>query len=255
MSPQKNFMNKNKEGVSKMSNQITDMKDAMMVNSPEPPAGKKDSATTPQRGGKLIKKIPNQNKARDQFIQLIEVLKGEEKDPIFELEHDFKINQVIGKGTFAVIKKATHNQTGYQVALKTYQKKLLTKKSQLMAIHREIYILAGLNHPNIMKLFEVIDTPTHVNLIMQLCSGPNMLDYMKKHGDKAKFVNNKVWTHFLPEERVKPIFKQLANAIDYMHKLGLVHRDLRIENIIINENTSEVKFIDFGFATSFQANK
>jgi len=46
-----------------------------------------------------------------------------------------------------------------------------------MAIHREIYILAGLNHPNIMKLFEVIDTPTHVNLIMQLCSGPNLLDY------------------------------------------------------------------------------
>lgn len=46
-----------------------------------------------------------------------------------------------------------------------------------MAIHREIYILAGLNHPNIMKLFEVIDTRTHVNLIMQLCSGPNLLDY------------------------------------------------------------------------------
>lgn len=124
-----------------------------------------------------------------------------------------------------------------------------------MAIHREIYILAGLNHPNIMKLFEVIDTPTHVNLIMQLCSGPNMLDYQKKYGEKVKFVNNKVWTYILSEERVKPIFKQLANAIDYMHKLGLVHRDLRIENIIINETTHEVKFIDFGFATSFQANK
>lgn len=131
----------------------------------------------------------------------------------------------------------------------------MTKKSQLMAIHREIYILAGLNHPNIMKLFEVIDTPTHVNLIMQLCAGPNLLDYQRKIGEKVRFVNNKIWTYVLPEERVKLIFKQLALAINYMHKLGLVHRDLRIENIIINENTNEVKFIDFGFATSFQANK
>ena len=68
MTPHKNFMNKNKEGVSKMSNQITDMKDAMMDYSPHMTMSKKDSATTPQRGGKLIKKIPNQNKARDQFI-------------------------------------------------------------------------------------------------------------------------------------------------------------------------------------------
>lgn len=124
-----------------------------------------------------------------------------------------------------------------------------------MAIHREIYILAGLNHPNIMKLFEVIDTRSHVNLIMQLCSGLNLLDYQKKHGEKVKFVNNKTWTPILSEEKVKPIFKQLVSAIDYMHKLGLVHRDLRIENVIINESTNEVKFIDFGFATSFQANK
>ena len=59
----------------------------------------------------------------------------------------------------------------------------------------------------------------------------------------------------MSEDIVKPLFKQLVSAIDYMHKLGLVHRDLRIENIIINELTKEVKFIDFGFATSFQANK
>lgn len=204
---------------------------------------------------KVVKKIPNQNRAREQFCNIIDELKRSDKDPIFDLDKDFTVNQVIGKGTFAVIKKATHNTTGYQVALKTYQKKLLTRKSQLMAIHREIYILAGLNHPNIMKLFEVIDTRTHVNLIMQLCSGPNLLDYQKRFGEKLKFAHNKVWTVMMSEEIVKPLFKQLVSAIDYMHKLGLVHRDLRIENIIINEMTKEVKFIDFGFATSFQANK
>ena len=70
-----------------------------------------------------------------------------------------------------------------------------------MAIHREIYILAGLNHPNIMKLFEVIDTKTHVNLIMQLCNGPNLYDYIKKVGQKVKFSCNKGWNLCLPEEK------------------------------------------------------
>jgi protein-serine/threonine kinase len=63
----------------------------------------------------------------------------------------------LGKGAFAAVYKATHKQTGYEVALKTYEKKLLTHRSQLMAIHREIYILAGMQHQNIMKLFEVLD--------------------------------------------------------------------------------------------------
>jgi serine/threonine protein kinase len=51
-----------------------------------------------------------------------------------------------------------------------------------MAIHREIYILAGLEHPNIMKLFEVIDTKSHVNLVIEYCAGMNLLDYLKRHG-------------------------------------------------------------------------
>ena len=122
-----------------------------------------------------------------------------------------------------------------------------------MGIHREIYILAGLDHPNIMKLFEVIDSQDSVNLVVEYCQGPNLLEYIKKTGQKGRLGKQNSYTSYLSEQRAKSIFKQLVVATNYMHGLGLVHRDLRIENILINDQTSDVKFIDFGFATSFQA--
>lgn len=112
-----------------------------------------------------------------------------------------------------------------------------------MAIHREIYILAGLEHPNIMKLFEVIDSPSKCHLVMELCHGKNLYHYIKKRPSKC-----------LNEEEAIPIFRQIVSAVSYMHNKGLVHRDLKLENILINDQgTLEVKIIDFGFATNCQA--
>ena len=76
-----------------------------------------------------------------------------------------------------------------------------------MAIHREIYILAGLDHPNMMKLFEVIDTRTHVNLVTEFCQGPNVLEYVRTVGRKGKLGKNKVTTFRLDEPVAKKIFK------------------------------------------------
>ena len=112
-----------------------------------------------------------------------------------------------------------------------------------MAIHREIYILAGLKHPNIMRLFEVLDSPTKCHLVMELCHGKNLYSFIKKNPKK-----------YLSEEEAIPIFKQIVSAVNYMHSLGLVHRDLKLENILINDTAglNEIKIIDFGFATNCQ---
>ena len=127
------------------------------------------------------------------------------------------------------------------MALKAYEKKLLTHKSQLMAIHREIYILAGLSHPNIMRLFEVIDSPSKCHLVMELCQGKNLYHFIRKRPGKC-----------LSEAEAIPIFKQIVSSVAYMHELGLVHRDLKLENILINDvgGMNEIKLIDFGFATN-----
>jgi len=123
-----------------------------------------------------------------------------------------------------------------------------------MAIHREIYILAGMDHNNIMKLFEVIDTKTHVHLVMELCQGKNLYSFLFKYGDKLQLPSGKL-VFGLSEKMACKIFKQISSAVAYMHELDLIHRDLKIENILINPNTLEVKFTDFGFATSFKPNK
>ena len=86
----------------------------------------------------------------------------------------------IGQGAFAVVKRSTHKKTGHIIALKTYEKKNLVNESASQALHREIYILAMLNHPNIMRLYEVIDMRTHVHLVMELCQGTNLFHYLKK---------------------------------------------------------------------------
>lgn len=93
-----------------------------------------------------------------------------------------------------------------------------------MAIHREIYILASLKHENIMNLYEVIDTPTKCYLVMELCNGKNLYHYVKKRPQKC-----------LSEVDAKPIFRSIVNAIAYIHGNGIVHRDLKLENILIND--------------------
>ena len=75
-----------------------------------------------------------------------------------------------------------------------------------MAIHREIYILAGMEHPNIMKLHEVIDSPSKCHLVMELCQGKNLYHFIKKKALKH-----------LTEEEAVPVFRQIVSSVNYMH--------------------------------------
>ena len=115
-----------------------------------------------------------------------------------------------------------------------------------MAINKEIYILAGLKHPSIMKLFEVIDTTKKCNLIMELCEGSTLLSYIRKTPHKQ-----------LSEADAKPIMRQIVSAVVHMHSLNIVHRDLKVENILIDDSDGQIKIklIDFGFATVCQPGK
>ena len=142
------------------------------------------------------------------------------------------------------MKRSTHKNTGHTVALKTYEKKNLSHESASLALHREIYVLATLTHPNIMRLYEVVDTRTHVHLVMELCHGRNLYHFVKRRKPDQR----------LPEPEAAHIFRQVVSAIAYMHSVKVVHRDLKLENILINDakNVNEIKLIDFGFATGCQ---
>lgn len=81
-----------------------------------------------------------------------------------------------------------------------------------------------MHHDNIMSLYEVIDSRSHVQLVMELCNGKNLYHFIKK----KKFMR-------LDESEALPIFKQIVSAVAYMHKLNIVHRDVKLDNILIDE--------------------
>uniref|UniRef100_A0A0N5AC88 non-specific serine/threonine protein kinase n=1 Tax=Syphacia muris TaxID=451379 RepID=A0A0N5AC88_9BILA len=126
----------------------------------------------------------------------------------------YDLEKTIGKGHFAVVKLASHVFTGKKVAVKVIDK---TKFDDKMASHfmQEVRFMKLVQHPNIVRLYEVIDTQTKLFLILEL-GDYDMYDFIMRNADKG-----------CPEDVAQQYFCQIINAIDYCHKLHVVHRDLK----------------------------
>jgi len=149
---------------------------------------------------------------------------------------DFQVSLQIGQGAFALVKRATHKRSNCTVAIKSYDKKNLQDKSNSEAVKREVYILKHLDHPNIMHLYSVIDNRQSLNLVTELCLGKSLYHHIKKKPEQK-----------LPEKECKIIFKQLTDAVAYLHERNVAHRDLKLDNVLLDEK-KQIKLIDFGFS-------
>ncbi|KAL3307955.1 hypothetical protein Ciccas_013520, partial [Cichlidogyrus casuarinus] len=145
--------------------------------------------------------------------------------------------RTIGKGNFAKVKLAVHMSTGVEVAIKIINKTQM-KPNLLSRLKREIDIMKITNHPNIVKLLEIIETEDVLCLVMEYASGGEIFDYLVTNGQISE-----------KEARVK--FRQLVSAIHYCHSKKIVHRDLKAENILLDRNL-HVKVADFGLANMFE---
>ncbi|XP_040289368.1 SNF-related serine/threonine-protein kinase [Bufo bufo] len=154
----------------------------------------------------------------------------------------YDLDKTLGRGHFAVVKLARHVFTGEKVAVKVIDK---TKLDSLATGHlfQEVRCMKLVQHPNIVRLYEVIDTQTKLYLILELGDGGDMYDYIMKHDDG------------LSEDLAKKYFAQIVHAISYCHKLHVVHRDLKPENVVFFEKQGLVKLTDFGFSNKFQPGK
>lgn len=106
-------------------------------------------------------------------------------------------------------------------------------------VSREIHILKLIRHPNIIQLYEIIETPKKLYLIMEYASGGELFEYIVKH--------NK-----LPEKESCEIFQQIISGIEYIHKLHIVHRDLKPENLLLDDKNN-IKLVDFGLSNTYKA--
>ena len=145
----------------------------------------------------------------------------------------YEVIKKIGEGSYGKIYKLKNKQSGDIRAMKQILK---SKIPDLNKFQNEIKILAMVDHPNIVRLFEVIEDDKYFNLFQELCTGGEL--------------SRKIQTTQLKEKEIARIFNEIMSAVAYCHEKGIVHRDLKLENILFASESpdSPVKIIDFGFS-------
>ncbi|KJE96447.1 snrk protein [Capsaspora owczarzaki ATCC 30864] len=148
--------------------------------------------------------------------------------------YDFK--ETLGRGHFAVVKLAEHVFTGEQVAVKIIDK---TKLDDVAKRHlfQEVRCMKILNHPHVIRLFEVMDTAAKLYIIMEWGAGGDLYETITRNGK-------------LEEDVARSYFRQILSAIEFCHSLHIVHRDLKPENILFSGGS--IKITDFGFSNSYE---
>ncbi|XP_068108716.1 NUAK family SNF1-like kinase 1 [Hyperolius riggenbachi] len=157
------------------------------------------------------------------------------------IKHRYKLLETLGRGTYGKVKKAMDKTTGMMVAVKSIQKDKITDELDRVHLQREIEITALLKHEHIIQVFEVFESSEKIIIVMEYASNGELYD----------FINNK---HQIPESEARRFFRQIVSAVHYCHKNGIVHRDIKLENILLDENLN-VKLADFGLSNLYNKNQ
>lgn len=145
----------------------------------------------------------------------------------------YVLHQTLGTGTFGKVKLATHALTGHRVAVKIINKRKISSMDIGGRIKREIQFLRLLRHPHIIKLYEVIATPSDIIMVLEYAGG-ELFQYIVDHGR-------------LSESEARRLFQQIISATHYCHKHKVAHRDLKPENLLLDEFFN-IKVGDFGLS-------
>uniref|UniRef100_A0AAX7UHH3 5'-AMP-activated protein kinase catalytic subunit alpha-1 n=1 Tax=Astatotilapia calliptera TaxID=8154 RepID=A0AAX7UHH3_ASTCA len=144
------------------------------------------------------------------------------------------LGDTLGVGTFGKVKVGQHELTKHQVAVKILNRQKIRSLDVVGKIRREIQNLKLFRHPHIIKLYQVISTPTDIFMVMEYVSGGELFDYICKNGK-------------LDEKESRRLFQQIISAVDYCHRHMVVHRDLKPENVLLDAHMN-AKIADFGLS-------
>ena len=206
--------------------------------------------------GVFIKKGDDYEYDGKKYLTIV-ILYKKEKSYYFDNENDFNIwfeklnkainskslfdkyevKQKIGKGKFGLVKLGINKETKKEVAIKIMAKKSMDK-SDLELAKVEIDILKISQHPNIIKLYDIYENENYIYIIMEYCSGGDLLSYFEHY------------QYQLTETKICEIIHKLSMAIYFLHSYGIIHRDLKPENILMTDLTlhADIKLLDFGLS-------
>ena len=151
---------------------------------------------------------------------------------------DYLLGDTLGIGSFGRVRLATSVSTGEKVAIKVVSKDSISDVGDIERVYREMFILTSLKHGNIIKLFEVLDTAKAIMLVMEYADAGELLEYI------AKRVR-------LSEGEACRVFQQIVAGLEYCHRKKIIHRDLKLENILMNKDGC-VKIADFGLSNTIK---
>ncbi|KAH0622120.1 hypothetical protein JD844_024138 [Phrynosoma platyrhinos] len=195
-----------------------------------------DRATDPAEQERILPEWEKSNKD----IQIPLCFSNMSQEPRKNFPHtkqvgNYLVGKMINKGSFAKVMEGLHIPTEEKVAIKVIDKKKAKQDSYVLKnMKREPRIHQMIKHPNIVQLYETLETENSYYMVMELCLGGDLMDRIC---EKKK----------LEEREVKKYMRQIITAVEHLHRHGIVHRDLKIENFLLDENNS-IKIVDFGLS-------
>eukprot|EP00644_Phytophthora_capsici_P009884 jgi/Phyca11/119653/e_gw1.39.449.1 len=150
----------------------------------------------------------------------------------------YRLGKTLGIGSFGKVKLAEHDITGHKVAIKILNRNKIRSLDMSEKVRREITLLRKMRHPHIIRLYEVIDTPTDIFMVLEYIAGGELFDYIVSKGRLA------------PEE-ARHFFHQIISGVEYCHFHRIVHRDLKPENLLLDADNN-IKIADFGLSNSME---
>ena len=145
----------------------------------------------------------------------------------------YKVGKLIGKGAFGKVISATQKLTGLPVAMKAIEKAYIADEHHRKKVFQEVFILNKIRHRRIIKILEVFESMNHLLITMEFAGGGDLLQFVK--GKKR-----------LTEEEARPIFQQVIEGAMAIHGSGVLHRDFKLDNILLDSTGKQVKICDFG---------
>lgn len=174
--------------------------------------------------------------------------------------------QTLGEGEFGKVKMGVHTEYGVQVAVKLIRRGALDDQVRASKVEREIDVLKvclfpregcadgqSLRHPNIVRMFDVIDTDKYIGIVLEMAGGSSILLRRMLIADRSggELFDHILASRYLKEKDAQKLFAQLVSGVDYLHKKHIVHRDLKLENLLLDKHRNII-ITDFGFANRFE---